>query len=182
MNHGLFKGWCWTPFSPPVSGRCSANKCLCWITGQSGPQAGGACWYFSFHQLCKSLSLFGLNASESGLHIYPRLFLAFLARGSAALWKRTLWAWGLCARVAFSRRSQLLKICLGLWWPWLRSWYGTLSSWFFKQDGGLLEVAPANGYWIPGASWVFSWSCSGCLCDGGWMLTGDLTLWPEPLP
>lgn len=62
-----------------------------------------------FINCAKSLSLFGLNASESGLEIYPRLFLAYLARGSAALWKRELGARSLSTRAASSRWSQTLE-------------------------------------------------------------------------
>lgn len=87
----------WTPVYLRDGVKCSVllprlagaqwTNISCWITSWAKcSRHWRTLWYFSFHQLCKSLSPFGLSASESGLEIYPRLFLAYLARGSAALW------------------------------------------------------------------------------------------------
>ena len=103
--------------SPPSSSLCLAGEHISLaesLIGESAPQAGEACWCFSFHQLCKSLSLFGLNVSESGLEIYLRLLLVCLARGSAALWKHSLRA--SLHVLPPEGGHKLLKIHLGLGW------------------------------------------------------------------
>jgi hypothetical protein len=44
-------------------------------------QAGGTGWYFSFHLLCQSWSLFGLNASQSCLEISPNTIFSLFGQG-----------------------------------------------------------------------------------------------------
>lgn len=94
-----------------VSGRCSVNKYLLLNhrLGKVLPKLEEPVDISVFISCANLGSLFGLNASESGLDIYPRLFLACLARGSATLWKCSLRARGQSAHAASRGRSNALE-------------------------------------------------------------------------